>query len=135
MRRSPLILKPTPEQLRTGSTLRRSQLPIARQAINAVSPRRAAENRVRKAFTADLLAMYPNCQIASPMCTGMATQVHEAIKRSQGGAIVPGAKATAQGQRFYTSCTNCNVLWVEGNPAESREKGFTISNPLRGQKL
>ena len=49
--------------------------------------------------------------------------VHEVIKRSHGGAIVPGEKATAQGQRFIAACHRDNQR-VEDHPAWARERGF-----------
>ena len=103
----------------------------ARKPLKPVSDKRKAAQPERRAFVADMLRRSPGCQIGSPICTGRATQVHEAIKRSQGGAIVPGPLATEQGQEFFTSCWACNCLWVEQNDHEARRLGFTKSNPLR----
>jgi len=55
-------------------------------------------------------------------CFGPLT-VHEVIKRSHGGATVPGEKADAQGQRFMAMCAFHNE-WIEDNPAEARKRGW-----------
>ena len=71
-----------------------------------------------------LLAERPACEIAwDANCRGRSESVHEVIKRSHGGAIVPGPKAEAQGQRFVAACIPCNGA-VEDHPAEARRRGW-----------
>ena len=78
----------------------------------------------RRAFVATLLASRPACEIAwDSRCRGRSESVHEVVKRSHGGAIVPGAKADAQGQRFVAACLPCNGA-VEDAPAEARKRGW-----------
>lgn len=55
-------------------------------------------------------------------CFGVMT-VHERIKRSHLGAVIPGAKADAQGQSFHALCAHHNG-WVEDHPAEARSRGW-----------
>ena len=116
MKRSPLVLRPTPEQLRTGSTLARSTAPIARQAINAVSPRRAAENRVRRKVLAEMRAEDPmcaRCRVA-PWVDG-----HELKRRSAAGSITDMAN-------IIGLCRPCHE-WVGMHPAQAIRDGWAIS--------
>lgn len=109
MKRSPLLRK-TP--LRRTSRLR---------------PRSKATEQLyvqRRAFVREFLTENPRCQIAwDGRCRGRAEGVHEVVKRSHGGAIIPGPKADAQGQRFMAACHPCNQA-VEDVPAEARRRGF-----------
>ncbi len=97
---------------------------MKRVAIRRVSAKRAALMPARRAFVAEFLEANPACQIRGPDCTGRAESVHEVIKRSHQGAIVPGEKATAQGQVFMAACHVDNG-YVEDHPAWARERGFT----------
>tara|TARA_Y100000310_G_scaffold209107_1_gene209724 strand:+ start:1420 stop:1764 length:345 start_codon:yes stop_codon:yes gene_type:complete len=53
-----------------------------------------------------------------------ATEVDEYINRSQGGQIVPGKKAEAQGQRFHALCHDCHSRKTF-NPKWARENGWS----------
>ena len=140
MKRSPLTLKPTPEQLRTGSTLARSTAPIARQAINAVSPKRyghvkkSQEYRLYRDWSKRMRAEVGRCELESKVCEKRPDGIHHVIKLSQGGARIPGPLAEAQGQIFKVSCNPCN-WYVEADRQWAVEHGFVKSNPLRGQKF
>jgi len=98
---------------------------VKRSPIRRVSKKRAAISKERAQFVGDLIATHPRCQIGSPVCSGGSTTVHEALKRSHGGAIVPGDKATRQGQNFFPCCRACNG-YVEDHPSWAAEKGFVI---------
>lgn len=90
-------------------------------------PRSKATARVyvqRRAFVREFLTENPRCEIAwDERCRGWAESVHEVVKRSHGGAIIPGPKADAQGQRFMAACHPCNGA-VEDYPAEARRRGW-----------
>ena len=77
-----------------------------------------------------MLAERPNCELRSPVCTGRAQAIDEALKRSAGGAIVPGELAGEQNQRFYAACNPCNT-YKEDHPRWAVENGFTISRYAR----
>ncbi len=75
-------------------------------------------------FVKQFLEDNPRCMFAIPdRCLGRATTVDEYINRSQGGEIVPGPKADAQGQRFHAACIPCHQ-WKTDHPAKSRERGW-----------
>lgn len=97
------------------SPLRRSSVPIPRQ-----SAKRRAAMPARRAFNKTLPR---DCQIRSENCWGRASSWHEKVKRSHGGAIVPGPTADAQGQVFFASCSPCQT-WVEDHPNLAKERGF-----------
>ena len=75
----------------------------------------------RRRFVREFLAGR-ECEARDLGCFGPMT-VHEVVKRSHGGAIVPGAKADAQGQVFMALCAGHNG-WVEDHPAEARRRGL-----------
>jgi hypothetical protein len=108
--------------LRRGKPLKRTAGLKRTGRINPRSKKRAAEMPERNAFTVALTTEHPGCQIAQAGCTGRSVEVHEALKRSHGGAIVPGEQADRQGQVFFATCRNCNE-WVEAHPREALEKG------------
>ena len=101
--------------VKTHSRLKRSGLKrgasrLKRSPINHRSPRRQALQDDRRAFVAELLGRYPNCQVCPYLRARPrpAVDVHETLRRSAGGAIVPGQQATAQGQTFLALCRNCH---------------------------
>ena len=78
----------------------------------------------RRAFVAATLAERPRCEIAwDERCRERSESVHEVVKRSHGGALVPGPRAEAQGQRFVAACLPCNGA-VEDHPAGARRRGW-----------
>ena len=101
MKKSPL--KRSTKQL-TRTPLNFSRKPIPRQ-----SAKRKAVAPERRKFVAKMLAEHPVCIVSWDNCTVRTVDVHEAIPRSGLGQIVPGPKATAQGQRFWALCRNCHM--------------------------
>jgi len=88
------------------------------------SPRMEAVYEERRAFVAEVLSTRRVCEVKwDAHCWGRATTVHELIPRSQGGEILPGPKAEAQGQRFYAACIHCHDR-VHLRPAEGRRRGL-----------
>ena len=103
LRRSPLKRSTTP--------LKRSPMKQTRKPIPQQSAKRKAIAPQRAEFVRALLTSHPSCQAAlSGVCTGRSTEVHESIRRSAGGAIVPGEKATTQGQTFWALCHECHEV-------------------------
>ena len=93
-------------------------------ALRPRSRKTARASVGRRAFVATTLADRPRCEIRwDDRCRGRSESVHEVVKRSHGGAIVPGPRAEAQGQRFVASCLPCNGA-VEDAPAEARRRGW-----------
>ena len=99
--------------------------------IRRVAKHKLAEQREYKAWARDFCEANPRCEIHSKLCTTHTQGVHHVIKRSAGGARMPGLLATEQGQVFVPACNRCNG-YVEDHPAWARENGFTKRNPLRG---
>lgn len=135
VKRSPLVLRPTPEQLRTGSTLARSTAPIARNVeirrVSAKLKKSLSGNDGYRAFSQAVRQTRPVCEIQwEGVCTHWTQSVHHVIKLSQGGARVPGEVADLQAQKFMAACIACNRE-VENQPAEARKRGLVRSNPLR----
>ena len=84
----------------------------------------------RRAFVKAFLAEWQICMIdkvceenSSILFAGLAVDVHEKIPRSAMGAIVPGEKATEQGQVFYAVCRQCHS-YIHDNPKWAKEKGW-----------
>lgn len=79
----------------------------------------------RRRFVGEFLAERPRCEIRwDANCRGRSESVHEVVKRSHGGEILPGPKADAQGQRFVAACLPCNGA-IEDHPAEARARGWS----------
>lgn len=106
--------------------LKPSMTPLKRSPLRTVSKKRRKLNVKRREFTSAMLLVRPNCELRSPVCTGRSQAIDEALKRSAGGAIIPGQLAEAQGQRFYAACHPCNT-YKEDHPRWAMEQGFTIS--------
>src|SRR3989304_5465439 len=106
--------------LRRVTGLARSTTPIRKRSRKMAALYREA----RVPLVRRLLAERPACEIAwDANCRGGSGAVHEGIKRAHGGAIGPGPKADAQGQRFVAACLPCNGA-VEDHPAEARRRGW-----------
>lgn len=94
------------------------------KGVRRRSEKREAVYVHRRAFVARLLAERRVCGVKwDSRCTGRSTTVHELIPRSQGGEILPGPKADAQGQRFFTACVRCHDS-AHLRPAEARRLGL-----------
>ena len=105
--------------------------PLTRSTpLRSTTPMRKRSKRMAKVYREQrvplvrrLLAERPACEIAwDANCRGRSESVHEVIKRSHGGAIVPGPKAEAQGQRFVAACLPCNGA-VEHGFTQRRRAG------------
>ena len=109
------------ELKRGTSRLKRSPFVWQHKPIPQQSAKRKAIAPQRAEFVRALLTSHPSCQaVLSGVCTGRSTEVHESIRRSAGGAIVPCEKATAQGQTFWALCHSCHEVCT--NPsAEQRD--------------
>ena len=96
LKRTPL--KPSTARLRRTTRLRYR------------SKRREAASGERRAFVRAFLAEHPTCQVCPYLrpTWRASVDVHESLRRSAGGAIVPGPKATEQGQTFWALCRDCH---------------------------
>lgn len=94
--------------------------------IRARSDKRSKQERIYKSKRYIYLMKPENrlCQVKSPKCTKVATQVHH-MKGRIGELLI-------NEDYWLPSCHECNVNWIEQNSAEAREKGFTIN---RGHKI
>ena len=87
-------------------------------------PRQSAKRKrlsgERAAFVKRFLGDHRLCQV----CRRRGSRdVHESLRRSAGGAIVPGPKADAQGQTFWAVCRTCHDMLT--NPtAEERDRAL-----------
>jgi len=103
--------------------LSRGTAPLKRSPLAQRSKRRLrsyAGADGRAAFVSATLAVRTRCEAWSPMCNGRASDVHESILRSRGGAIVPGPLAAAQGQRFIVVCSSCHAYIHSHRPWAER---------------
>lgn len=91
--------------------------------LNPRSKKRSRLMVARAAFVAEFLAVHSRCQARFAGCWGRATTVNEYIRRSHLGAIVPGEKADAQGQRWHALCTPCHDF-LTVHPAFARADGW-----------
>ena len=97
--------------------LRRSNTPLSRSPIPRQSPQRKRLSVKRRAFVAQFLADHRLCQV----CRRRGSRdVHESLRRSAGGAIIPGPKADRQGQTFWAVCRTCHDM-LTSPTAEERE--------------
>lgn len=98
--------------------------------IRKVSKKRQRANVNYRKFARSKRKGVGKCELNSPVCRHTPDGIHHVIKLSQGGALMPGAKAARQGQIFMVSCNPCNQ-WVEDHPKEARERGWVKSNPRK----
>ena len=111
LRRTPLTRSP----LKRGAGLAARRTGIPRQ-----SAKRKRLSVERRAFVQEFLGEHRLCQV----CRRRGSRdVHESLRRSAGGAIVPGPKADAQGQTFIAVCRGCHEMLT--NPtAEERDRAL-----------
>lgn len=94
------------------------------KGVRRRSARMKALYAVRRVFVAQILATRRVCEVKwDDLCSGRSSTVHELIPRSQGGEILPGPKADAQGQRFFAACLWCHD-GLHLNPAKARRRGL-----------
>lgn len=88
--------------------------------MRSVSAKRAKVNRQRRKLGERLHdERGPWCELRTPVCTGLAEQMHEYVGRAQGGSLVDE-------RGIALTCSACNT-WVEDNPWEARERGLKCS--------
>ena len=122
-------MKRTPLK-RSTKQLTRTPLNASRQPIPRQSAKRKAVAPERRKFVAEFLADNPVCEISWDNCTVRSIDVHEALPRSAGGAIVPGEQADMQGQRFVSVCRMCHGQLTNPTALErlaAIEAGWLIS--------
>ena len=106
--------------LRRVTGLSRSTTPIRKRS------RKMAKVYVeRRRFVAEFLRgrFCEGMNVMPGPCFGALT-VHESIRRSQLGSILPDAKAKAQGQTFHALC-RWHHGYVTDHPSWAVEHGFT----------
>ena len=122
-------MKRTPLK-RSTKQLTRTPLNFSRKPIPRQSAKRKAVAPERRKFVAEFLADNPVCEISWDNCTTRSIDVHEALPRSAGGAIVPGEQADRQGQRFVSVCRMCHEQLTNPTTLErlaATEAGWLIS--------
>ena len=88
----------------------------------------AVYEQERIPFVIEFLTLNPRCQIVwDKRCQVSSRDVHEYIARSAGGAIVPGEKATEQGQIFFATCRPCHDVVTINAGLEASARGFKYS--------
>lgn len=116
------------------SALKRSTYRLKRVGIRRRSKKREAAYSGplgRRAFVKAYLEQWQYCVVGlqnketASLCTGDSKDVHEKISRSALGAIVPGEKATQQGQVFFTVCRACHDF-LHSHPKWAKEQGFLV---------
>jgi hypothetical protein len=89
-----------------------------KKPINKQSEKRKVEQKKYRKIVTEMMAVSDRCEIKQEGCTGKATGLHHKQKRTP--------KNFLQKTNLLRSCDNCNT-WVENNPEEAMEKGFSIS--------
>lgn len=92
--------------------------------IPKVSEKRKVSNKEYKAVVKEILKADPNCEIKEVGCTGKAQGLHHKQKRLPSNLT--------DRNNLMRACNNCN-LWVENNPLEAIEKGFSISKHIKSK--
>lgn len=82
------------------------------------SEKRKVEQKEYVKIVKEMLKANPSCEIKETGCLKKATGLHHKQKRSP--------KNFLQKSNLMRACDNCQ-LWVENNPLESIEKGYSIS--------
>jgi 5-methylcytosine-specific restriction endonuclease McrA len=94
--------------------LRRTPLKRS-QGIKRASTRTKAKGKQRKALREDFLVAYPYCE----RCGGVATDVHEVIRRSQ------AKDAELRWDLFVALCRRCHS-WATDNPQAGHDAGYVL---------
>lgn len=85
--------------------------------IKKVSAKRAAQEREYKKLRKEYLKVHPICEAALPQCSKVATDIHHKAGRG---------KHLLNTDTWMASCRNCHT-YIETHPAESKERGFSLS--------
>lgn len=92
--------------------------------ISKVSEKRKVSDKEYKGIVKEMLKADPNCEIKEVGCTGKAQGLHHKQKRLPSNLT--------DRNNLMRACNNCN-LWVENNPLEAIEKGFSISKHIKSK--
>jgi hypothetical protein len=98
--------------LRTGETNQLKRTPLSPK-----SSKKAKEDNVYTLLRKDYLTQHPVCEARLPSCTGQATDIHHKKGRGKYYLIT---------STWMSACRTCHE-WIETNPAEAQEMGFTIT--------
>jgi 5-methylcytosine-specific restriction endonuclease McrA len=90
----------------------------AQKPVNKKSDTRKEEEKEYKKIVVDMMKVSNKCEIKEEGCTIVASGLHHKVKRSPGNLL--------DRNNLIRACSNCN-LWVELNPLEAIEKGYSIS--------
>lgn len=103
--------------MKRGEPLRRLAALARTGRLRPRSRRYAAAMVERRSLVAELLAERPWCEARIPkVCTGRAVDVHELLRRSQGGSILDRANCV-------TVCRRCHD-WIGHNPTAAVTAGL-----------
>ena len=91
---------------------------MKRTPIRKRSRKYEAMMRERRKLVARLLEERPECEAHLPVCYGRSVDVHEILRRSQGGKPVGGAD-----DEYLCLCRPCHT-WITEHPASARTLGL-----------
>lgn len=115
MKRSPIRVDPA----KVRAWQRRTAQPLRQRS--AKRQRLYEEQRIP--FVVAQLERVPWCEAGLAGCSREATTVNERIRRSHGGAIVPGGKGREN--EYDSLCVNCH-RWITEHPREARAQGWEV---------
>ena len=103
---------------RCASVLRAGEAnQLKRTPLSPKSSKKAKEDNVDTLLRRDYLTQHPVCEARLPSCTGQATDIHHKKGRGKYYLIT---------STWMSACRTCHE-WIETNPAEAQEMGFTIT--------
>jgi len=100
----------------------RKPLPKQTQPIEKKSDKRKVLHREYVKLVRQMISENPLCEIKAPGCTQMAEGLHHVQKRSE--------KNLTERSNLKRACNNCN-LYIENNPLEALEKGWSKSKHIK----
>lgn len=92
-----------------------------KKSINKQSDKRKEEQKQYRKIVKEMMAISDKCEIKKTGCTGKATGLHHKQKRTPKNFLLK--------TNLLRACNSCNT-WVENNPIEAIEKGFSISKHI-----
>lgn len=90
----------------------------ARKSPNKKSDTRKIEEKAYKKLVKEMVAVNNRCEIKAEGCTKIAEGLHHKQKRTPNNYL--------NKNNLIRACNNCNT-WIENNPLEAIEKGFSVS--------
>lgn len=99
-------------KLKTGEANQLKRTPLSPR-----SSKKAKEDAVYTKLRKDYLTINPVCEARLPQCTGVATDIHHKKGRGKYYLITT---------TWMSACRKCHE-WIETNPVEAVELGFTIT--------